>query len=510
LGLSAVGLGLIGLGLVAYFVLNHHDSARADEVGETGPGPESKPVPVPTINPRNNPNLELPQTLPAYVIPYFQIDLRSRVPGPVVGLQLAIGAQVRKGDFLFGIDVPDLVEDVAKKKAIIHQREKELKLAEKRQKIAEWAIAVYEHLLKQKQSEETAAKSRCEFAERRADRFRRLVNKKAATPDVADERKMYAEVAKSEWDSAKAASKKAEMDWKESQAKFEAAKVDVELKDKLLEVAKQDHKQAKAYLGYATTRAPFAGEITRRTVDSGTFVPSGATGQGEPLLTLERNDIVTVFASVPDYYSPYVEKGKTRVVIKDLTGHPGMEIEGVVTRTCPSLRTPTHDRTMRVEVDFYNRSYSEYRKFRVEARKNRKEEMFKDDVIPGYPKVNGQKSWSPGTQLRAGTYGQMTLVLRNFGASFVVPREAIISLGGRPHVYLVKTENNKQVARLAPVYLEYDTGKIAKVVLLEKDMRTGREVKRDLRADDEIVRAKQGELHDGQEVAPTKEQWVGH
>ena len=49
--------------------------------------------------------------------------------------------------------------------------------------------------------------------------------------------------------------------------KSEAAKVDVELKDKLLAVAKKDHEQAKAFLGYATTTAPFDGEITRRTVD---------------------------------------------------------------------------------------------------------------------------------------------------------------------------------------------------------------------------------------------------
>src|SRR5262249_56696844 len=94
---------------------------------------------------------------------------------------------------------------------------------------------------------------------------------------------------------AEMAVRKAESDLAEAKAKSEAANADVTLKDALIGVAQKDRDKAQAQADYAQVKSLFDGHIKQRHVDPGSFVRIG-----DPVLTVERTDIVTVTMKVVD------------------------------------------------------------------------------------------------------------------------------------------------------------------------------------------------------------------
>ena len=54
-------------------------------------------------------------------------------------------------------------------------------------------------------------------------------------------------------------------------------------------------------LNYSTIAAPYDGVISRRNVDVGELTEPGP--QGQPLFTVDRDDIVRVVVSVPEMYA---------------------------------------------------------------------------------------------------------------------------------------------------------------------------------------------------------------
>src|SRR5262249_16373281 len=136
----------------------------------------------------------------------------------------------------------------------------------------------------------------------RAKMFRRvqgLVSDKAATRQVVEEQELDYRAAVADVGKARAAVSKAKADLLETQAKLEQAKADVQLKRELIAVAQKDRDWAQAMANYAKITAPFDGVVTRRNVNRGSFVQNATTAHTEPLLRVERSDIVTVTMKVP-------------------------------------------------------------------------------------------------------------------------------------------------------------------------------------------------------------------
>jgi multidrug efflux pump subunit AcrA (membrane-fusion protein) len=330
--------------------------------------------------------------------------------------------------------------------------------------------------------------------------LRIVAREKGATPDIVDERQNYYQVAVAAKKRAQAAVLKAKSDLREAQAKLEAVRADVDLKEALIKVAKADRDRAQAMLDLATIKAPYDGVITRRTVDPGSFVQNAATGGHlEPLLSVERTDIVTVHMKLPDTYAPYVTWNTEAII--SMTELPGQLLHANVSRSNPSLQTPEHDRTMRVEVDLYNGTEAEYQRFLANEKATdyadlKGDPKLKASKLPLFPKVKGNLTQSH--RLLPGMYGKMRLVLRKFKNAYLVPSEAIIKQGGTPYIYLVKGGK----ARLQQVEEQLNNGKLAKVVLVAKE--DDQEVKLDLTGDEEIIISNQGELSDGQAVRATR------
>jgi len=102
--------------------------------------------------------------------------------------------------------------------------------------------------------------------------------------------------------------------------------------------------------------APFSGVLTRRNVDPGALINSGAgttggTGTGRELFDIARVDPLRVYVSVPQAYAPNIKVGmKANVTLQEF---PGQKFTGTVARTADAIDPAT--RTLNTEVDVPNK-----------------------------------------------------------------------------------------------------------------------------------------------------------
>jgi multidrug resistance efflux pump len=471
----------------------------ADEKGDAGDEPA---ITVKTVRPKHDPSFDVSVEQPAFVEAYYTADLKARVAGPIEpgGILTDIGDRVKAGEALVKIDVPDLVQDVKQKESVIVQRQSELKLAEANVKTARAAEKAASEWINVKQEEVGRAEASERFRKKELDRYTNLTTgpNPAATADIVDEAKEQWEAAKAGSAAARAAVVDAKAELEKARAKSEAAAADVKVAESLIGVAQMDRDKARALLSFATVRAPFDGLVTRRKVDPGDFVQNSAGANTEPLLTVVRDDIVTIYMKVPDKFAPYVNAGTKAYIQMDLL--PGLVIEGKVTRYSHNLDNPEHDRTMRVEVDLYNNSAAEWQAFLAREKEMGNSDL-KSKTLPVFPKVDGKDVADCPLHLLPGQYGKMRLVINSYEDAFLLPHSAVVSEGGTSYVYLV--ENGVVVK--TPVDVQADNGEEVLVALIQKER--GMVVHRPLKGDEEVVNSNQGELSNGQAVKTTRVVW---
>src|ERR1022692_2813503 len=97
--------------------------------------------------------------------------------------------------------------------------------------------------------------------------------------------------------------------------------------------------------------APFSGVLTRRNVDPGALINSGAGVAGKELFDIARVDPLRVYVSVPQAYAPNIKAGmKANVTLQEF---PGQKVLGTVVRTAEAIDPAT--RTLNTEVDVPNK-----------------------------------------------------------------------------------------------------------------------------------------------------------
>ena len=97
--------------------------------------------------------------------------------------------------------------------------------------------------------------------------------------------------------------------------------------------------------------APFSGVLTRRNVDPGVLINSGAGLAGKELFDIARVDPLRVYVSVPQAYAPNMKVGMRATVT--LQEFPGQKFTGTVARTADAIDPAT--RTLNTEVDVPNK-----------------------------------------------------------------------------------------------------------------------------------------------------------
>lgn len=421
------------------------NTARATEAGhsaEAPPSSSSQALSVQTVVPvRRDVVVKFEQSAP--LIPFEEADLYAKVSGYVKAVHVDIGDTVEKDAPLLEIDVPDVVQDLAYKQALVRQAEADRDQAEADVKVAAAALITWQAQLEQAQSDVKKAESERQFRETRAKRYADLAAQEATTDDVAAEKRDEWEAAKAAHESAVARRKAVNAEKAALDAKREAAEAVFQSKARHVEVAQADVERTKITLRFATLRAPFAGVITRRALDPGTFVNAADSGHGEAIFTLARMDKVIAVLRVPEREAGAVAVGE-RAMMR-ISGLRNFEITGSVSRFAKSLEEKS--RTMRVEIDIDNPSGAVY----------------------------------------PGMYGPVTLVLNEIKGAITVPGSAVYAFGGQSYVIAV----HGRQARRIPVKTGYDDGKIVQVV-------------EGLKGDEEIVVSNKGQIEEGQALAPSR------
>jgi RND family efflux transporter MFP subunit len=452
----------------------HHTDGEAEDG-------EEAILTVKTILPKQNSH-ELVRSVsqPAFVQALYQVELMARVAGPVKMIEKNLGDPIAEGEVLVELDVPELVQDVAHKEALVRQAEQDARMAEANVAVMAASARESKSQITEREAQVKRAEANKRFREAEYRRFRDLVAEKGALPIVLDERLRELEASIADWQTAQVAVETAKANAEEFTAKVEAAKVDVDVKKARVAVARAELGRAQAMVEFAKIRAPFTGMIAARHVHPGAFIQNASTGSPKPVLTVVRTDIVTLVMYVPEKEALRVRKGMEAVIHFDAL--PGREFRAPVTRVSNWL-DPTKSRDMRVEVDLPNPKQT------------------------SPPPRKGMKPHPPEPLLRPGMYGSMTVILEKFDHVFLVPTSAVFERRGKTHIFEVRDGK----AHLVPVLVQMEDGIQAKIVrrLHHEDPKTGHieEVYEDLRGDEEILRSGQGEIADGQPVKTIRVNW---
>jgi RND family efflux transporter MFP subunit len=147
--------------------------------------------------------------------------------------------------------------------------------------------------------------------------------------------------------------------------------------------------------------APFSGVLTRRNVDPGALINSGAGVAGRELFDIARVDPLRVYVSVPQAYAPNMKVGmKANVTLQEF---PGQKFLGTVARTADAIDPAT--RTLNTEVDVPNKD---------------------GKLLPG---SFGQVHFATGTSIPRITIPVNAMLFRAEG-----PRVAVVDKDGKVHL----------------------------------------------------------------------------
>lgn len=246
--------------------------------------------------------------------------------------------------------------------------------------------------------------------------------------------------------------------------------------------------------GAFNVTSPFDGVIAARTADPGDFVANaGAIPGAASLAIIERNDIVTITANLPDALLTQVNKNTPVELIFD--GLPSGKLISTISRIAPSINIA--DRTIKVEVDIYNRTKAEFDNLILLEKKNAFQD-FKGREQPIFPE--GLSS-TQQANLMPGNYGRMRVSAKPAENAMLIPSSAIYRSGGV--TYLFKIENGKALMKRVKIIV--DDGNLVQAVYLIKE--NGIEIPKPLMPSDEIAISNQSELEEGDKVVATLATW---
>ena len=234
-----------------------------------------------------------PIVLPGTVQPLQETAMYARANGYVRKWYVDIGAEVKKGQVLAELDLPDVDQQ----------------LRQARANAKEAAATI------------TQAKSQLDLARTTNDRFSALATKGVVSKQQTDQYSSEYEVRQANLEAAHAATGSADA----------------------------NVRRVEELRAFGAITAPFDGVVTLRTAEVGQLVVPG-TGQGEPLFKVAEDDVVRIYVHVPQLYAAGVKRDtEAPVTVREA---PGRAFHGTVARTSRELDTAS--RALLVEVDVPN------------------------------------------------------------------------------------------------------------------------------------------------------------
>jgi multidrug resistance efflux pump len=288
--------------------------------------------------------------LPGQVKADEEAELGARVPGYIQKVQVDVGDQVRKGQVLAELSVPELEADLKGKEAVAAQAEAEVERARLGCQVAEAGLLA----ARARVAEAGAGLKRAQAAFRRwqaeSERLKQLANKQVIDRQALEEASRQLQAAQAALAEAEARVKAAEAAEAESAARREQAQAEAKVVQARLLVARAGVQQAEVLLQYAQVRAPFDGVVTWRGAMTGSLAGLAPGTKPETLFRVARIDRVRIVVQVPEADAPRVSKG-ARAIVR-VAALSGREYRGLLTRTAAAL-DPAR-RSLSAEIDLEN------------------------------------------------------------------------------------------------------------------------------------------------------------
>ncbi|NBV20807.1 MAG: efflux RND transporter periplasmic adaptor subunit [Proteobacteria bacterium] len=214
-------------------------------------------------------------TMDAEFRPYQDIDLFAKVAGFVESINVDVGDQVKVGQLLATLEIPELKEELEHAVAVQRRTVGEVHRGEEEARRTELEVAKADAGIK---------RAEAAYAETKMT-YDRLAAVSKAQPglvaqqelDVAQARERTASAQVDEARAAQAAAK----------ASVAAAKAGILALQDAVKVAEADLHKLQAKQGYAKITSPFTGIVTRRYADTGDLV-RGGTAPSSPAMALVR------------------------------------------------------------------------------------------------------------------------------------------------------------------------------------------------------------------------------
>ena len=331
---------------------------------------------------------------PGHIEAFEQTPLYVKVSGYVREVRADIGDRVEKDQLLANLSLPEMDEELNQKKALMTQCEAEIEQAAAAARATESAVLSAQARVRETQAGIVRTDGEYERWKAEHDRVEKLAADGAVTRKLVEETLNQFRAADAARREASARIESAKAALSEAEANVEKARADQAVAAARLKVAQTNLARMKALLEYANIRAPFAGVLTERNVDTGHFVQPPRSGNTKPLFVVARTDIVRIFVHVPELESALVHPGDTAWI--RVQALRGQEIEGKVTRT--SWLLDPVSRTLRTEIDV--------------------------------PNTDGR--------LRPGMYAHVRILLEERSNVLAVPASAIVTDGGQTLCYCVE------------------------------------------------------------------------
>jgi len=261
-------------------------------------------LPVVTVTPATRSASTDSLVLPGNIQAVTEAPVLARASGYIKKRIADIGDRVTEGQVLAEIEAPELDQQIRQAKAAVEQ--------------ADASVQQADASLQQARSNEN-------LAHVTFDRFNKLADKGVISKQDNDTYRLQ---------------------WAAQQSNVQALEKAVNAAQSNASALQANVARLNDLLGYLTVRAPFAGVITLRNVDTGVLVTEGTT----LLYRIAQTDRLRTYLNLPQSDADSVHVGqKATLIVPDLGGR---KFAGTVTRTSNSLDPST--RTLLTEVQVAN------------------------------------------------------------------------------------------------------------------------------------------------------------
>jgi len=355
--------------------------------------------------------------VPATIRSNEVVSMYSKVGGYLKNINVDIGDEVKEDDVLAQLEIPEMESQLAQKKSRVRQAEAEAAQANAAIKQADAQLAGYRAAIEEAQTHRAQKQAMLQYQQTELARLTQLANQGAIRRELVDSAQFKFQAAEAGLAAVDAQVRTAQANLVGAEANVEKARADALAAESKIEVAKADLRYVEQLADYATLRAPFDGQITKRMFDKGAFIQSAeGNSAAKPILTVSQMDKIRVTFAISMSDIDALHKGD-RVILSRITALPDKTFEGSVSRFSAALDQET--RMLRAEVDMDNKN---------------------GELNPGY-------------------FGYVKVLLTEFKNATVVPASALRGEGDNQHVFLA--QGGKAVRH--SVTVDFSDGKQAAV-----------------------------------------------